>query len=157
MEKAEIERLFFLRMTKKFLIVNVILCFLDLILEVLLLPFHFIFLALFDIFFLVTLFLLIKNNTPCILKKLILFFALYALFVLFCTFIGIAALIALSSPFHYIFLLINTILIYIVALLSKKKHNFVSILIIMISLIVSFYMIRWIFHLIYLLWTHFPY
>lgn len=51
MEKAEMERQFFFKMTKRFLIINSILCFLDLILTILLLPFHFIFFALFDVFF----------------------------------------------------------------------------------------------------------
>lgn len=156
MEKAELERQFFFKMTKRFLIVNIILCFLDLILTILILPFHFIFLVLFDIFFLITIFLLVKDNMPYLLKKLILFFILYALFVWLSILIGISAFIALSSPFHYIFLLINTILIYIASLFSRKRHNFITILVIIFSLIVSFCMIGWIFYFIYLLWARFP-
>lgn len=151
MEKAEMERQFFLQMTKRFLIINVMLCVLEAILEgILFILFHFIFLALFDIFFLVTIFLSIRDNIEHLLKKLILFFVEYKFFsVLSLIIFKTATPIALNKPLHYIFLLFNTILVYIAALFSKKKHNFITILILFFSFFISLHMIGWIFYVMF--------
>lgn len=74
MEKAEIERRFFLRMTKIFLIINVTACFLGAMRERYLFILHSIFLLFFDTFFLITIFLSIRNSIEHLLKNLILFF-----------------------------------------------------------------------------------
>lgn len=128
MEQREAENIYLYKMVKLFLLINIIICVVNMTgLGFFFLIPNFFFLFLFDFFFLFFVYSSIKMEKQFFLNRLRKFLTVWGLFVLVHLCLGVGAIyIGISNAINFLMVLFMCFAIYNIALLEKRCHKCIT-------------------------------